>query len=157
MMGARALTHLTTLIWQKQWHVRFEPDRRFNLPLRHSGRQSKRTAIHYIYEESVTRAFLARKANGETMFMATCEAVAFSMPGCATNRSSGAHRCLERIGSTGSRIRFGWSAVAGPSHPSIRSAAALARPHPWAEPRDIFSRPTTSRCSPSSISPRPQF
>jgi hypothetical protein len=77
MMGARALTHLTTLIWQKQWHVRFEPDRRFNLPLKHGARQSKRTTIHYIYDEPVTRAFLARKAaNGETMFMATCEAVA---------------------------------------------------------------------------------
>ena len=77
MMGARATTHLTTLIWQKQWHVEFTLDQRFNLPLKHNLRQSRRTVIHYIYEEPVTRAFLATKsANGETMFLATCDAVA---------------------------------------------------------------------------------
>jgi hypothetical protein len=77
MMGARAMTHLTTLIWQRLWQVEFRPDRRFDLPLRHSARQSRRTVVHYIYDEPVTRAFLATKAaNGDSMFLATCDAVA---------------------------------------------------------------------------------
>jgi hypothetical protein len=113
MMGARALTHLTTLVWQRQWHARFEPDRRFNLPLKHGARQSKRTTIHYIYDEPVTRAFLARKAaNGETMSWQPARRWHAFTPGCATSRSSGAHHCLERTRSMASRIRFGWSAAA---------------------------------------------
>jgi hypothetical protein len=43
----------------------------------HTVRQSQRLTIHWIYEEPATRAFLARKTpNGDTLFMATCDAVA---------------------------------------------------------------------------------
>ena len=77
VMGARVMSHLTTLLWQRQFHVEFKPHPTITLPQRHSVAQSRRTTIHYVYEESVTRAFMSRKSeSGETMFIATCRTVA---------------------------------------------------------------------------------
>jgi hypothetical protein len=77
VMGARCLSHLTTLVWQRIWHVEFHETDRFNLPRKHNARQAARLTIHWLFEERTTSSFLARKATrGRTTFLATCEAVA---------------------------------------------------------------------------------
>jgi len=77
MMGARCLSHFTALVWRKIWQVEFREDNRFNLPRKHSSAQSRRLTIAWIFEERVTRAFLARRSpNRSNLFMATCESVA---------------------------------------------------------------------------------
>jgi hypothetical protein len=77
MMGARCLSHFTALVWRKIWQVEFREDNRFNLPRKHSSAQSRRLTIAWIFEERVTRAFLARRSpNHSNLFMATCESAA---------------------------------------------------------------------------------
>jgi hypothetical protein len=77
MMGARCLTHFTSLIWQRLFQVEFRETDPFSLPTAHSAKQSRRVTISWIFEERVTRALLARKARqGGKLFLATCEAVA---------------------------------------------------------------------------------
>jgi hypothetical protein len=77
MLGARCWSHLTTLLWQRVWHVAFGETDRFNLPRWHTPRQSARLTIHWLFEQRATRAFLARPAvGGGTMFEAVCQSVA---------------------------------------------------------------------------------
>jgi hypothetical protein len=77
LIGARAMSHLTTLVWQRLYNVTFKLDNHLKLPLIHTPQQSQRVRIHWLYDEPVTRAFMARKSNtGESMFMATCDTVA---------------------------------------------------------------------------------
>jgi hypothetical protein len=77
MMGASRLSHLTALLWNRIWQVEFRDDPRNGLPRHHTAGQCRRLTIHWLFKERATRAFLARKAaTGETMFLATCAAVA---------------------------------------------------------------------------------
>ena len=77
MMGARCLTHFTALLWKKVWGVEFRDDDRFGLPREHTLKQSRRLTIHWIFKDRATRAFLARRAQGDdNLFMATCRAIA---------------------------------------------------------------------------------
>jgi hypothetical protein len=77
MMGASCLSHMTALLWSRIWQVEFRDDPQFGLPRHHTVSQCRRLTLHWLYEERATRAFLARKAaSGESMFLATCNAVA---------------------------------------------------------------------------------
>ena len=77
MMGARCLTHFTALIWTRIWGVDFRENDRFGLARNHAVQQSRRLTIHWIFKERATRAFMARRAQGNgNLFMATCRAIA---------------------------------------------------------------------------------
>src|ERR1017187_806358 len=77
MMGARPHSHFTALVWKRLWNVNFNDDDRFKLQKRHGVAQSRLLTIHYIFEERVSRGFLAKKTpKGETLFTAACQAVA---------------------------------------------------------------------------------
>jgi hypothetical protein len=77
MMGARAYSHFTSLVWSRLWKVNFIDDDRFKLPKKHGRTQSRLLTIHYIFEERTSRGFLAKVAQrGGTLFSAACEAVA---------------------------------------------------------------------------------
>ncbi len=77
MMGASCLSHMTALLWHRIWQVEFHDDPRHGLPREHTAQQCRRLTLYWLYEERATRAFLARKAvSGESMFLATCGAVA---------------------------------------------------------------------------------
>jgi hypothetical protein len=77
MMGARCLSHFTTLLWSRIWGVDFWEEDRFGLARKHAVQQSSRLTIRWIFKERATRAFMARRAQGgDNLFMATCRAIA---------------------------------------------------------------------------------